>query len=416
MWTKNRIASVIAAGAILGAAPVAAETFSGRGSAMAGAGVAGGDYTYSALINPATATNFKENDDFAFTFAFGVIANDVNDFVDAAEDLSDFLDEIEEVYATQEDADYILEQLELMDQGQLTLDAGAQLTIALPNTLASGLFFVRESAFLATDVQLADEDVEFLNTFGELYPTTGELPTNIDDIDLGDIDIDNLPDYEDGRIIDEDDLKTAAGTFGYRMQEIGVALAREFTFGGTLVSLGVTPKHQTVETFEYIEVIADFDSDDFEYEDYTREDSNFNMDLGATFHWGELQGGLAIRNALAQEYKTLSGMKVQLDPQATAGLGYTGEVFTVLADLDLNSVEAFDGAGETQIARLGVEADLFDWAQLRIGYRHDLKDTYEGAFTAGIGFSPFDVVQFHLSAIQASDNTLGAALQFGLEL
>lgn len=386
MWAKNQIASIVAAGAILGAAPVAAEIFSGRGSAMAGAGVAGGDYTYSALINPATLTNFKENDDFALNFDLGVIANDENEFFDTSEDLSDFLDEIDGFTASQDDADYVLAQLQALDQGRLTLDAGAQLTIAVPNSLASGLLFVRQSAFVATDVQLADSDVALLENFGE-------------------------------QIFDESDLQTAAGAFGYTMQEIGFAAARQFTFGEYQVSLGATPKYQRVETIEYIETIADFDSDDFDADDYMLEHSNFNIDFGATINWGELQGGVSLRNAIAQDYDTIqSGAKIQLEPQLTAGLGYTGEVFTLLADLDLNAIEAFEGAGEVQIARLGMEADLFDWAQLRVGYRHDLKDTYDGAVTAGIGFSPFDVVQFHLSAIKSSDDTYGAALQFGLDL
>lgn len=386
MWTKNRIASVVAAGAILGAAPVAAEVFSGRGSAMAGAGVAGGDYTYSALVNPATATNFEENDDFAVTFDFGLIASDNNDFLDTGEDLSDFLDAIDGMSAGQEDADYVLAQLQILDEGSLIADAGAQLTIAVPNSLASGLLFVRQSVFVATDVQLAQSDVELLENFGS-------------------------------QIFDESDLQTAAGAFGYSLQEIGFAAARDFNFAGYRLSLGATPKYQRVETIEYIETIANFDNDDFEADDYMLEHTNFNIDFGATINWGELQAGVALRNALAQEYDTVQqGVEIELQPQLTAGLGYTGEVLTLLADVDMNAVELFDGAGERQIARLGAEVDLLDWAQLRIGYRHDFKDTYDGAITAGIGFSPFNVVQFHLSAIKSSDDTLGAALQFGMDL
>ncbi|MFD1216851.1 conjugal transfer protein TraF [Microbulbifer celer] len=385
MWTKNQIASAIAAGAIIGAVPASAEVFSGRGSAMAGAGVAGGDYTYSALVNPATATNFKENDDFAITFDFGLIANDQNEFIDTAEDLTDYIDELDGLLADQSSADYILDSLRTLDDSRLTLDAGAQLTLAVPNNFVSGMLYVRQSAFLSTEVSLADSDVELLSNFGEQY-------------------------------FDENDLESAAGAFGYSLQEVGFAAAREFTFGGYRVSLGATPKYQSVETIEYIETVANFDNDDFDVDDYMLDHSNFNIDFGATINWGQLQGGLSVRNTLAQKYETLSGMEIQLDPQVTAGVGYTGEVFTVLGDLDLNAVELFDGAGEVQIARLGVEADLFDWAQLRLGYRHDLQDTYDGAFTAGIGFSPFDVVQFHLAATQSSDDTLGAALQFGLDL
>ncbi|MFV8782975.1 conjugal transfer protein TraF [Microbulbifer sp. SA54] len=385
MWIKNRIASIVAAGAILGAAPVAAEVFSGRGSAMAGAGVAGGDYSYSALVNPATATNFKENDDFALTLDFGVIANDQNEFIDTAEDLTDYLDEIDGMTANQGDADFILDSLRALDQSRLTLDAGAQLTIAIPGSAVSGLLFVRQSAFISTEINLADADVELLSNFGE-------------------------------QLFDENDLQSEAGAFGYSMREVGVAMARTFTFGEYQVSLGATPKHQQVETIEYIETVADFDDDDFEVDDYTLEHSNFNLDLGATINWGELQGGLSVRNSLAQEYETLGGLKIQLDPQVTAGFGYTGEVLTLLADLDLNAVELFEGAGEVQVARLGAEVDLFDWAQLRVGYRHDLKDTFDGAMTLGVGFSPFDVLQLHVSAIKSSDDTLGAAVQFGIEL
>ncbi len=66
---------------------------------------------------------------------------------------------------------------------------------------------------------------------------------------------------------------------------------------------------------------------------------------------------------------------------------------------------------DLQMAALGAELDLFGWAQLRGGYRHDLKDNQGDAFTAGLGFSPFSVFHLDIAGIYAGSNEFGGVVQ-----
>lgn len=49
--------------------------------------------------------------------------------------------------------------------------------------------------------------------------------------------------------------------------------------------------------------------------------------------------------------------------------------------------------------------------QVRAGYRQNIISNDGSAFTAGLGFSPFDVVHLDITGIAGTDRTYGAVAQ-----
>ena len=49
--------------------------------------------------------------------------------------------------------------------------------------------------------------------------------------------------------------------------------------------------------------------------------------------------------------------------------------------------------------------------QVRAGYRQNMASGEGNAFTAGLGFSPFDVVHMDITGIAGTDRTYGAVAQ-----
>lgn len=387
---KTELATFSAA-LLLTSAASANEVFGGRTTAMGGAGVAGGDYTAGAILNPANATFFRSDDDFAVLLNVGAIADEREDFLDTGDQLEDQLDRLDGVRLQMEDARALSRLLDDLDRGGVSGEAGAQFSAAIPNQLASAVFFARQNALISAEFRYSDRDRAFLQN-----PT----PT----------------------AFDENSLTSTAIARGYSVRETGVALGHSFAIGNPdwQLSLGATAKHQAIETIEYIATAGDYDIDDLDADTYTLEETDLNLDLGATLVRGNTRFGLSARNLVAREYETVYGNRMPLDTRVTAGAGYNGETLTALFDLDLTGA-AIPGRlsareEKVQFARAGLELDMADWAQLRFGYRHDLEGTVEDTASAGIGFSPFDVLHLHLAAVKSSNDTLGAAFEFGLDL
>lgn len=57
------------------------------------------------------------------------------------------------------------------------------------------------------------------------------------------------------------------------------------------------------------------------------------------------------------------------------------------------------------------EFDAFGHAQLRTGYRADLEDNVDNAFTLGLGLSPFGVANFDIAASIIDSNSYGGSAQ-----
>ena len=213
------------------------------------------------------------------------------------------------------------------------------------------------------------------------------------------------------------------------MTDFGLSLARSFDYNDVKWSVGASPKIQRIDMINYV-AAANSDFDNFDSDQYTETKTTFNLDTGVTAEWQNgLMAGLAVKNMFKQEIsKQVNGVNAtyELSPVPTASVAYKAlDMVTVTGDVDLLAQKRFSsltGTNNTfnaddddlQMASVGAEFDVFHWAQLRAGYRHDLKGTQNDAVTAGFGLSPFDTFHFDVAGIYAGNKEFGAVLQTAL--
>jgi hypothetical protein len=205
------------------------------------------------------------------------------------------------------------------------------------------------------------------------------------------------------------------------ISEVGVSFATAFDMDGNALTVGISPKYVSLVTYEYTASVAAFDDEDFDADDYETSDSTFNLDLGVAYQFGE-EGqwitGLSIRNVIPSDLRTKSGISMDVDPQATVGIAYTRDSFTLAGDLDLTENKAFGFEDDNQFISVGGEFDLLDIAQFRLGVRHNFGSSNgsegieeDSQLTAGLGFSPFGV-HIELSGLMSSTE-YGAGAELG---
>lgn len=227
------------------------------------------------------------------------------------------------------------------------------------------------------------------------------------------------------------DLTSSAQMAGIVVFDAGISFAREFDIQGHDVAIGITPKLQKITTIDYIAAAdQEFDSDDLE--DSKKEESTVNVDIGASYQFGEnkeFQTGLVIKNLISKTYKTALGTKIHQDAQVRGAISHSTSWSTVAIDLDLleNKPVAFEDP--TQFIGIGGELDAFGFAQLRAGYRMNIADTSQTQTTVGAGFwlfgprldfaistSAIDVIGDVTSGKDAEDIDLSEEISFALQL
>lgn len=249
------------------------------------------------------------------------------------------------------------------------------------------------------------------------------------------------PVFKDGRLSDTDpNLTSTAEVVGVGIVDIGLTFSREFDIVGEKIAIGVTPKIQKIYTFHYGNQLDNFDDmDSDEIEQYRKDYTDFNLDVGASYQFGgknQWMAGVVIKNLFGGSYdymdtvinikdnndkvidtETLEGGKVKLSPQVRGGIAYQSKIVNLAFDLDLikNDPVAYEAA--TQFASFGAELDAWGWAQLRAGYRMNLKESSMKAVSAGIGLSPGDIFVLDITGItNPSDfkKESGVILEMGL--
>ncbi|MGM0595305.1 MAG: conjugal transfer protein TraF, partial [Pseudomonadota bacterium] len=228
---------------------------------------------------------------------------------------------------------------------------------------------------------------------------------------------------ENGDAFDaENDVKSTVDVRALTLQEIGFSFAREVNMGGMNFAAGITPKYVKATVYDYEAKATDEDADDNE-DDYSKEYSHFNLDLGVAKNYANgWRTGFVIKNLIAQEYDTYrrnsntgemekTGNRIELKPQARIGVSHTSDWHTVALDVDLTENEPVGFEEGSRFVALGGELNLADWAQLRAGYRVNTVDSDRSIASVGLGLSPFGV-HFDV-AVAGNDNEMGAAAQFG---
>ena len=372
-----------------------AQYFEARNSAMGGVGTASSSYLAAGWGNPALLTNAEESDDFGLILpAFGARAYDETGLM---EDIDDFVDAYDALdnnpAATPQDYIDLGNRLLSLSGRRVNSELGGGLVLALPSRSFGVSLHARSYADLQLFTNIDPNDV---NSIAGAAPG-GALPQ----------------------------LASEARIVGVAVTEIGLSFARRFEFANFALSLGVTPKYQRVDTYNYA-----VDADNFDGDQFRTDEGNFNLDAGVALEPGVpgLTVGVMARNLSRQTFSTVTTSGTTFDyeitPQVQVGVAWQLGAWTLAADVDALPLERFDNddlvaAGQSfvddvQVLRFGAEVDVFGWLQLRGGYEHDLEDTLNGAISAGVGLSPFEVVHLDIAGTYVDGESYGAVAQLSL--
>lgn len=395
--------SVVAALTLAGAAQ--AQYFEARNTAMAGVGAASSNYLAAGWGNPALLTSCEESDNFGLILpTFGARAYDETGLIDDIDAFVDAYDALEADLqanppANQAELDARLtplqDQLNSLSNRRVNSEIGAGMVLALPSTNFAWSLHARTYADLQVFTDIDPNDLNGLNP-GDPLPT----------------------------------LNSEARVVGVAVSEIGLSLAKRFEFANFAMSLGVTPKYQRVDTYNYAVNADNFDADNYDDDQFRGDDGDFNVDAGIAIEPGipGLTIGVMARNLRKQTYRTVdtagASFDYEITPQATVGVAWDLGALTLAADVDAFALDRFDNddlaaAGQAviddiQLVRLGAELDLASWLQLRGGYEYDLEDTLNGAISAGLGIAPFGVVHIDIAGTYVEGQSYGAVAQLSL--
>jgi hypothetical protein len=346
---------------------------------MGNTGVASADYLMAPFYNPALTSVYRDNDDAGLLLpGVQVTANDQDDTLSDIDDLQDAIDRYE---AGAVDASSVNELNGYLDalQGNnpISVNAGVGIAVAIPNQYVAA------------------------NLFGDGY-----------------VEVMAATDIKDNADVEQRYTLSEVNLLAFSYTEYGVALAKPYTIANQEVTFGISPKFQRLTTYAQNISVKNFDIDDYDQSEKNK--SAFNLDIGAVWMKDTWQVGFAVKNLFKQSIDTDTTQvkgTYELTPQATVAGAYVSRFFTASVDLDLTKQTRFedmdiidDSFDDTQYVRFGVEGNAWDWLQLRAGYEVDMLSNMDNAVTAGLGISPFDVVNIDIAGSYSGDNQFGGSL------
>ncbi len=222
-------------------------------------------------------------------------------------------------------------------------------------------------------------------------------------------------------------LKSEINIVAIAISEVAISISREFTIADRQVAIGITPKLQRIDAYNYKVQVED-DTETSEISELGVEDTGFNLDIGASTKFGaEEQGtfGVVIKNLIGKDIQTTDGNAVTTDdlvvsiaPQIRVGVAYQALGWVNLAaDLDITENEPVAFEDATQFLSLGAEADVLGFLQLRAGYRSNLASSGQNVMSAGLGLSPFGIMHIDIGGYaNTSDPAKEAGVVFELGL
>ena len=205
---------------------------------------------------------------------------------------------------------------------------------------------------------------------------------------------------------------------GVVIGEVGVTAARHIDdWAG--IDLGITPKLMKITSFDMISGAQSGNASATSKSGNQKNDSAFNLDLGVSKQYTSDKGnvvktGVVVKNMFSKTIKTALGNTIDIAPQVTVGGAYGTGWFTGTMDVDVikNKALVAGFTKESQFVRLGAEFDAKGWAQVRVGYRHDLAGNYAGLPSIGLGLN-LKVLSADLSLAAAGKKEVVAAFQVG---
>ncbi|EMS8793361.1 conjugal transfer protein TraF [Enterobacter ludwigii] len=397
MDNKLLTQSLIAAGLIAAIPHASASSngFDARSSAMGGVGVASAHFGAAPLTNPALLATSREQDKISLIApSIGAQASDPANLIDGFDDVTTAWDNLENALGSGNEAEA----------------AGK-----LADTVA-GLAGEHAYASLGLSMVLAVPDDELPVALSVNSWAKGHARALVSQSDL-----DYLDDVAKGIIIpgkdDLDKLTSRAEGMAALVTEYGVTVAHLFTLGELPVGVGITPKIQRIETWNYNVAINNYDSSDLRDGNWQHQTMSANIDAGffasVTPEW---MVALSAQNLFENKVKTreINGYQPAfiIRPELTAGTAWNNERVTLSADIDLTPVSNFQYVDKNQYAAFGAELRAADWVQLRAGYRLDMRGNDRRVVTGGVGLSAGEAMQFDLTAMAGRDRTIGGVAQF----
>ncbi len=390
-------------------------TFDPRSMAMGGAGVAAGTSANASFYNPALLAAAKNGENFSIELpVIGVRVADPDDLVDNLDEFQDnnYIDNFSAAVdqwnsavtpaqlLTAKDAVVaagtdLVAGLQTLSDRALQGEANAGMVVAIPNKRVGAAFHVNARAMGGALLEVTQSDVDAFNA------VIDGLNTN---------NLAAIVDPGTGDLIDPTDtLTSTVQGRGVVLTEAGVSLAREFSLAGHPVAVGVTPKYVRVDTFDYM---ADVDTADISVDEGEKSYSDFNFDVGIAHQYSNgWKTGVVVKNVIPQEYATMLGNTIEVEPQLRVGLAYENQSLTVAADLDVIENDAAGFDSPTQFLAVGAEWNAWNLLQLRAGYRHNISDSDTSSAALGFGISPFGA-HFDLAVVGSSDE-VGVGMQLG---
>jgi hypothetical protein len=397
MNNKLLTQSLIAAG-LIAAIPYASASsngFDARSSAMGGVGVASAHFGAAPLTNPALLATSREQDKISLIApSIGAQASDPANLIDGFDDVTTAWDNLENALGSGNEA-----------------EAAGKLADSV-----AGLAGEHANANLGLSMVLAVPDDELPVALSVNSWAKGHARALISQSDL-----DYLDDVAKGIIIpgkdDLDKLTSRAEGMAALVTEYGVTVAHPFTLGELPVGVGITPKIQRIETWNYNVAINNYDSSDLRDGNWQHQTMSANIDAGffasVTPEW---MVALSAQNLFENKVKTreINGYQPAfiIRPELTAGTAWNNERVTLSADIDLTPVSNFQNVDKNQYAAFGAELRAADWVQLRAGYRLNMRGNDRRVVTGGVGLSAGEAMQFDLTAMAGRDRTIGGVAQF----
>ena len=370
------------------------QYYEARSDAMGGAGVASSNREGAAFINPALlALQAPKFNNFAMLLpAIGADGADKDQMVDKFDSLQDSYDALDAAIsagnATAVDLHRgeLVSDLESLKDNNAYVSAVIGFSIVLPTHKMPMAVFYKSYIDAIGVAAIAQSDIDSLNA----------------------LDPDNPPALTD--------LDSQGAVVAGVVSDLGVALSFPLSIVNMPIAVGVSPKLQLIDTYNYVVSANNFEASDFDDAKYRNDETTFNLDVGIAMEpISGLTVGLSGRNLISQDVETVEtqGRKFtyQVEPQFTAGIAYDWESITVTSDIDLNAYKRFEEIGATQYWRVGGELQATDWFALRLGYRHDMKDNTANIYSLGTGFEFGRVFFLDFTGMVGSDDAIGGVLQ-----
>ncbi len=368
--------------------------YEARSDAMGGASVASSNREGAAFINPALlALHAPKFNDFALLLpVLGADGSDKDQMADKFDALEDSYDGLEsainalDAVAIERFRVDLIADLESLKGNTAYVSAGIGFSLVIPSDKMAMAVFYKSYIDAVGVTAIEQSDIDDLTA---LNPNS---PPEVSDLD------------SQGAVV--------AGA----VSDFGVAISLPLSIVNMPISVGISPKFQRIDTYNYVVSANNFDSSDANDAKYRNDEATFNLDVGVAMEpIGGLVVGVSGRNLISKDVETVEtqGRKFtyQVEPLYTAGVAYDWDSLTLTSDIDLNAHQRFDEIDGTQYWRLGGEVRATDWLALRLGYRHDMKNSTSDIYSLGTGLAFGQAFYLDFTGMLGSDDAIGGVLQ-----